>query len=155
MKYKFYILTTLILSISFLSFGQSKENLDTYGQSFDTAVINNYKAEKESLLNNPQDDTKLEGQILSTCPMKGCWMKMSVERDTILVRFKDYGFFVPKSGAEGKSAIINGKLSVDTLSVAQLRHYAEDAGKSKDEVSKIVKPEITISFLADGVVINK
>jgi hypothetical protein len=87
--------------------------------------------------------------------MKGCWMKMSVERDTILVRFKDYGFFVPKSGAEGKSAIINGKLSVDTLSVAQLRHYAEDAGKSKDEVSKIVKPEITISFLADGVVINK
>ena len=155
MKYKFYILTTLILSISFLSFGQSKENLDTYGQSFDTAVINNYKAEKESLLNNPQDDTKLEGQILSTCPMKGCWMKMSVERDTILVRFKDYGFFVPKSGAEGKSAIINGKLSVDTLSVAQLRHYAEDAGKSKEEVSKIVKPEITISFLADGVVIDK
>ena len=155
MKYKFYILTTLILSISFLSFGQSKENLDTYGQSFDTAVINNYKAEKESLLNNPQDDTKLEGQILSTCPMKGCWMKMSVERDTILVRFKDYGFFVPKSGAEGKSAIINGKLSVDTLSVAQLRHYAEDAGKSKEEVSKIVKPEITISFLADGVVIDR
>ncbi len=155
MKTKLYILTCLLFSTSLLLNGQSNENFDTYGQSFDTAVINNYKAEKESLLNNPQDDTKLEGQILSTCPMKGCWMKMSVERDTILVRFKDYGFFVPKSGAEGKSAIINGKLSVDTLSVAQLRHYAEDAGKSKDEVSKIVKPEITISFLADGVVIDK
>ena len=62
---------------------------------------------------------------------------------------------MPKTGAEGKSAIINGKLSVDTLSVAQLRHYAEDAGKSKDEVLKIIKPEITISFLADGVVIDK
>ena len=155
MKTKLYILTCLLFSTSLLLNGQSNENFDTYGQSFDTAVINNYKAEKESLLNNPQDDTKLEGQILSTCPMKGCWMKMSVERDTILVRFKDYGFFVPKSGAEGKSAIINGKLSVDTLSVAQLRHYAEDAGKSKEEVSKIVKPEITISFLADGVVIDK
>ena len=155
MKTKLYILTCLLFSTSLLLNGQSNENFDSYGQSFDTAVINNYKAEKESLLNNPQDDTKLEGQILSTCPMKGCWMKMSVERDTILVRFKDYGFFVPKSGAEGKSAIVNGKLSVDTLSVAQLRHYAEDAGKSKYEVSKIVKPEITISFLADGVVINK
>ena len=155
MKTKLYILISLLFSTSLLLNGQSNENFDTYGQSFDTAVINNYKAEKESLLNNPQDDTKLEGQILSTCPMKGCWMKMSVERDTILVRFKDYGFFVPKSGAEGKSAIINGKLSVDTLSVAQLRHYAEDAGKSKDEVSKIVKPEITISFLANGVVIDK
>ena len=155
MKTKLYILTSLLFSTSLLLNGQSNGNFDTYGQSFDTAVINNYKAEKESLLNNPQDDTKLEGQILSTCPMKGCWMKMSVERDTILVRFKDYGFFVPKSGAEGKSAIVNGKLSVDTLSVAQLRHYAEDAGKSKYEVSKIVKSEITISFLADGVVIDK
>ena len=152
---KLYILTSLLFSISLLLNGQSNKNFDTYGQSFDIAGINNYKVEKESLLNNPQDDTKLEGQILSTCPMKGCWMKMSVERDTILVRFKDYGFFVPKSGAEGKSAIINGKLSVDTLSVAQLRHYAEDAGKSKYEVLKIVKPEITISFLADGVVIDK
>ena len=44
--------------------------------------------------------------------------------------------------------------SVDTLSIAQLKHYAEDAGKSKDEISKISKPEITISFLADGVVIG-
>ena len=155
MKTKLYILTSLLFSISLLLNGQSNKNFDTYGQSFDIAGINNYKVEKESLLNNPQDDTKLKGQILSTCPMKGCWMKMSVERDTILVRFKDYGFFVPKSGAEGKSAIINGKLSVDTLSVAQLKHYAEDAGKSKEEVSKIVKPEITISFLADGVVIDK
>ena len=155
MKTKLYILTSLLFSISLLLNGQSNKNFDTYGQSFDIEGINNYKVEKESLLNNPQDDTKLEGQILSTCPMKGCWMKMSVEQDTILVRFKDYGFFVPKSGAEGKSAIINGKLSVDTLSVAQLRHYAEDAGKSKEEVSKIVKPEITISFLADGVVIDK
>ena len=155
MKTKLYILTSLLFSISLLLNGQSDKNFDTYGQSFDIAGINNYKVEKESLLNNPQHDTKLEGQILSTCPMKGCWMKMSVERDTILVRFKDYGFFVPKTGAEGKSAIINGKLSVDTLSVAQLRHYAEDAGKSKDEVSKIIKPEITISFLADGVVIDK
>ena len=155
MKTKLYILTCLLFSTSLLLNGQSNENFDTYGQSFDIAGINNYKVEKESLLNNPQDDTKLEGQILSTCPMKGCWMKISVERDTILVRFKDYGFFVPKSGAEGKSAIINGKLSVDTLSVAQLRHYAEDAGKSNEEVSKIINPEITISFLADGVVIDK
>jgi len=155
MKYKFYILTTLILSISFLSFGQSEENLDTYGQSFDAAEINDYKNEKESLLSNSKDKIKIEGEILSTCPMKGCWMRMSVEQDTILVRFKDYGFFVPKSGAEGKSAIVNGNISVDTLSVAQLKHYAEDAGKSKEEISFITQPEITISFLADGVIIKQ
>ena len=48
-------------------------------------------------------------------------MKLSVAQDTILVRFKDYGFFVPKQGAEGKSAIVNGNISVDTLSIAQLK----------------------------------
>ena len=81
-------------------------------------------------------------------------MKMNVNNDTLLVRFKDYGFFVPKTGSEGKSVIINGKLSIDTLSVGQLKHYAEDAGKTKFEISLITKPEITLSFLADGVIIK-
>ena len=155
MKTKLYILTCLLFSTSLLLNGQSNENFDTYGQSFDTAVINNYKAEKESLLNNPQDDTKLEGQILSTCPMKGCWMKIKAEEDTILVRFKDYGFFVPKDGVVGNKTVINGKISVDTLSVAQLRHYAEDAGKSKEEINKIIDPEVSITFLANGVIIRE
>ena len=155
MKTKLYILTSLLFSISLLLNGQSNKNFDTYGQSFDIEGINNYKVEKESLLNNPQDDTKLEGQILSTCPMKGCWMKIKSEEDTILVRFKDYGFFVPKEGIAGDKTIINGKLSVDTLSVALLRHYAEDAGKSLEEINKITESEVSMTFLAEGVFIRK
>ena len=101
------------------------------------------------------DRVKVKGEIISTCPMKGCWMNMLVSNDTVLVRFKDYGFFVPKQGLEGSSAIVNGFLSIDTLSVAQLRHYAEDAGKKTEEIMKIKKPKITLSFLADGVAIQK
>ena len=155
MKTKFYILTILTFSVSFFIKAQSATTFEAFGELFDSSQVNNYVAEKEVLLKNPQDNVRLRGEILSTCPMKGCWMRMSVEQDTILVRFKDYGFFVPKSGAEGKSAIVNGNISVDTLSVAQLRHYAEDAGKPRSEVMAIVNPEITISFLADGVLINK
>ena len=155
MKTKFYILTILTFSVSFFIKAQSATTFESFGELFDSSQVNNYVDEKEILLKNPQDKVRLKGEILSTCPMKGCWMRMSVEQDTILVRFKDYGFFVPKSGAEGKSAIVNGNISVDTLSVAQLRHYAEDAGKPRNEVMAIVNPEITISFLADGVLINK
>ena len=97
----------------------------------------------------------MKGEIISTCPMKGCWMNMNVANDTILVRFKDYGFFVPKAGVEGSIAIVNGYLSIDTLSVAQLRHYAEDSGKNKNEIMKITDPKITLSFLADGVAIQQ
>ena len=36
-----------------------------------------------------------------------------------------------KAGIEGDKAIINGKMSIETLSVELLRHYAEDAGNPK------------------------
>ena len=152
MKYNF----VLIFLISFISFAQkSDQNLKFYGSKINLKEIENYKLKKNKLLNNPTNDVKIQGRIISTCPMKGCWMKMNVNNDTLLVRFKDYGFFVPKTGSEGKSVIINGKLSIDTLSVGQLKHYAEDAGKTKFEISLITKPEITLSFLADGVIIKK
>ena len=144
----------IIFFFSLFSFSQNDNNYERYGELFETSEIINYKLERDNFLNS-SSKVKIEGEILSSCPMKGCWMKISVEKDTVLVRFKDYGFFVPKNGIEGKSTIINGKLSVDTLSIAQLQHYAEDAGKSKEEIALISKPEITISFLADGVVIKE
>ena len=145
------------LIIPLLIYGQNKfssNNLSFYGQKMDLKKIQNFKENKIEFLKTRNESIKIEGEILSTCPMKGCWMKMEVDKDTLLVRFKNYAFFVPKSGAEGKSAVINGKVSVDTISVAQLRHYAEDAGKSSYEILKIKKPELTLSFLADGVIIK-
>ena len=144
----------IIFFFSIFSFSQNDNNYKRYGELFETSEIINYELERDNFLNS-SSKVKIEGEILSSCPMKGCWMKISVEKDTVLVRFKDYGFFVPKNGIEGKSTIINGKLSVDTLSIAQLQHYAEDAGKSKEEIALISKPEITISFLADGVLIKE
>ena len=81
-------------------------------------------------------------------------MEVKFDTDTVFVKFKDYGFFVPKNGIEGKKAVINGILSTENVSVKELQHYAEDAGKSELEISKINKPEIKFSFLADGVIIK-
>ena len=81
-------------------------------------------------------------------------MNVKVNQDTILVRFKDYGFFVPKEGQENNRVVMQGKAKKDTISVDLLRHYAEDAGKSAQEIEKINEPEYNISFLADGVIID-
>ena len=151
---KILIKTLILFFFTIFSFSQSDINYEIYGEIFDSSEIIDYKLEKDNFLNS-SSKLKIEGEILSSCPMKGCWMKISVENDTVLVRFKDYGFFVPKNGIEGKRTIINGNISVDTLSVAQLQHYAEDAGKSKEEIDLITEPEITISFLADGVLIKE
>ncbi len=131
-----------------ISFSQSQS---LFGEKF-IAKESKYLIDDKDL-KNLEDNIQIKGEIKSTCKMKGCWMELDVDEKTIFVRFKDYGFFVPKEGAEGKLAVINGKLSVDTLSIAQLRHYAEDAGKSKEEISLINKEEITLSFLAEGVII--
>ncbi len=99
--------------------------------------------------------TKFEGEIITSCAMKGCWMDVKLPNDEVMkVRFKDYGFFVPTKGLEGKRAVLQGTATRETIDVATLRHYAEDAGKSKEEVEQITEPENSLMFLADGVLIT-
>jgi hypothetical protein len=98
---------------------------------------------------------KLEGTIEEVCQKKGCWMKVQLDStNEMRVRFKDYAFFVPKD-ASGKKVIIDGWAYADSISVADLRHYAEDAGDSKEEIEKITKPEAEYTFMARGVIIRK
>lgn len=98
---------------------------------------------------------KLTGIIEEVCQKKGCWMNMNIgNNQSMKVRFKDYAFFVPKDAA-GKTVYIEGYAYNDTISVAEQKHYAEDAGDSKEEIAKITKPEISISFEANGVIIKK
>ncbi len=139
----------ILFLISFSVYSQSDSSY--YGEkisSTDLQLLSNIDFNNESVR------TKLEGEIISTCPKKGCWIEMKIDDKDVFVKFKDYGFFVPKSGMEGKKAIIQGLASIDTVSVKDLKHYAEDAGKSKSEIEKIISPEIKISFLAEGVVIK-
>ena len=99
------------------------------------------------------DLTNISGEIINVCPKKGCWMNVKVDLDTIFVKFKDYGFFVPKTGIEGKSILMSGKIFSDTISVERLRHYAEDAQLSIEEIENITQPQYKINMIANGVAI--
>jgi len=72
---------------------------------------------------------------------------------TLRVTFKDYGFFVPKD-IVGKTVVFEGQAKVETVPVETLRHYAEDAGKSQEEIAAITSPEEKINFVASGVMVN-
>ncbi|WP_375234710.1 DUF4920 domain-containing protein [Winogradskyella sp.] len=97
-------------------------------------------------------NTKMKGAITEVCSKKGCWMKLDMGNDKIVrVTFKDYGFFMPLD-ATGE-VVVNGIAYVKETSVADLKHYAEDAGKSAEEIAKITEPEVTMSFEADGVLL--
>ena len=98
---------------------------------------------------------KLKGSIEEVCQKKGCWMNLNIgNNQSMKVRFKDYAFFIPKDAA-GKTVFIDGIARRDTTSIAELQHYAEDGGKTKEEIAKITAPEISISFEANGVILKK
>ena len=119
-------------------------------------LVNFYQSDLlENVAKTGVVEAKIEGEIIETCAKKGCWMKMRADNDTLMVRFKDYGFFVPKEGVDGKHVIVNGEAFYDTLTVDLLRHYAEDAGKTEEEIMTITEPEYVLSFTANGVIIQE
>lgn len=93
--------------------------------------------------------------IEEVCQAAGCWINIDKGNgETFMVRFKDH-FTIPVETKIGSKAFLHGVAYMDTVSVEMLRHFAEDAGKSKEEIEKITKPEFEMGFEADGIVLVK
>lgn len=147
---KFLFLLAFIPAVA--AMGQTDK---TFGDKItaDGAVPAAKVSEKMKTLDSLQ--IKVTGTVSSVCQKKGCWMQMDIGGGkTMRVTFKDYAFFVPKD-ISGKTVIVDGYAYKNTTSVAQLRHYAQDAGKSKAEIEKITEPETSISYEARGVIIKQ
>ena len=105
--------------------------------------------EKESSM----PEAKISAKIVDVCPNKGCWLKLELpDGKQATVKMKDYGFFVPLA-AKGKTVVIEGQASIKTVSVNELRHFAEDAKKSKAEIDAITQPKKEVNILAKGIVV--
>ncbi|WP_158973780.1 DUF4920 domain-containing protein [Cellulophaga sp. L1A9] len=99
--------------------------------------------------------TKFTGTVIDVCQAKGCWMNVELENGAqAMVKFKDYGFFMPKDIA-GKQVVVNGLAFVEEMSVEEQRHYAEDGGESEEAIAAIVSPKKTLRFEADGVLLKQ
>ncbi|WP_299128983.1 DUF4920 domain-containing protein [uncultured Winogradskyella sp.] len=97
---------------------------------------------------------KMRGKITDVCSKKGCWMTLDMgNNEEVMVKFKDYGFFMPLD-AKGE-VVVNGKAFVTETPIEELRHYAEDAGKSKEEIEAITEPKLEYKFEADGVLLKR
>jgi hypothetical protein len=126
---------------------------DWYGEKITADGAMNIADIPAKLKNTESIDTKIKAKIVDVCPKKGCWLKLQVnDSTTAMVKMKDYGFFLPVA-AKGKTVVLDGEVKMKTTSVAELKHYAEDAKKSKEEIAAITKPEKEIRVTAKGIVI--
>ena len=128
----------------------------TYGKSIDKKNAISVKKLEDNLKNKSSFAGKIEGEVVSVCKKKGCFLtlKRDGEAEPIMVRFTDYGYFVPEN-IVGKTVVLEGKAKVKETSVEWQQHYAEDQGKSKEEIAKINTPKRDISVVADGVLVVK
>ncbi len=99
--------------------------------------------------------TKVIAKVLDVCPKKGCCMKVQVDDNTTaFVKMKDYGFFVPMD-LIGKTVVLDTQAKLNTTSVDELKHYAEDAKKPQAEIDAITAPKKEIRLLANGILVLK
>ena len=136
-----------------------QESYESFGKKFsgDAALNASEMLEKYRALETGDTiNISFSTRVMSVCKEKGCWMVLDLpetDQDP-MVKFKDYGFFVPKD-IEGKEVVVNGKAFAEVTSVEDQKHYAKDAGESEEEIAAITEPEQSFGFLADGVLLKK
>ncbi len=127
----------------------------SFGQEIDTTNVINGAAMMAMYEGMSQGDTiqaKFQASVNSVCQMRGCWMRLALENKEAFVKFRDYGFFVPKYLSE-VDVIVAGKAYISETSVDDLKHFAQDAGKTQEEIDAIIEAELSLDFMADGVLV--
>lgn len=154
------LLLTALLSTSFL-LAQAQPPAgdalvgDSYGSKFAVSEVMNINDVVKKIKGGSEfQEIQLSAKVLEVCSKKGCWLKLELaDGQTATVKMKDYGFFLPVA-ATGKNVVINGTVNLKTVSVAEQKHYAEDAKKSQAEIDAIKEPKQEIRVLASGIVIS-
>ena len=127
------------------------------GASYGTAFVKEgpsvQASELEKRLSNDKYTGRVSGKVMEVCQEKGCWMRLDRGNgETLMVKFKDYGFFMPKD-IVGKEVLLDGDAMVKQVPVKQQQHYAKDAGKSEEEIARIKEPKRELQFVAKGVLV--
>ncbi|MGZ3851190.1 MAG: DUF4920 domain-containing protein [Flavisolibacter sp.] len=94
---------------------------------------------------------QIKGKVVEVCKAEGCWIRLQkADGLSMMVRAKDHAFFMPEN-ILGKTVLVEGSASVKETSEEMRKHFAEDGGKSKEEIAKIKGPEKNVEFAAKGV----
>lgn len=120
------------------------------------------KAEKVSLakvLENPSKyagkTVQVEGVIVRSCKMEGCWAELApdAKSKSVRVKMKDHAFFIPLQSA-GFKARADGVFTIKTLTKEQVDHMIEEDG-AKFETRNADGTVTEISFEAAGIELRK
>lgn len=124
-----------------------------YGTEFKVKkTLNGEKFLKKTTKVGEKVNMQIEGEVIDVCSKKGCWANVKLDNGTVVfIKMKDYAFFLPMEGLEGKRVVLDGEGYKEVFSIDELKHYAADAKKSQEEIDAIVAPETKYRFTAKGI----
>ncbi len=94
------------------------------------------------------EEIVMRGNLAAVCQTAGCWVRMGNEEENLFVKFGDHDFTVPTDMTG--PVVVQGTLIRTETSVDELKHFAEDEGKSAEEIEQITEPEVGYMFMAVG-----
>ncbi|HVF81418.1 MAG TPA: DUF4920 domain-containing protein [Flavisolibacter sp.] len=107
--------------------------------------------EIKTKLVNDQFEGQVKAKVTEVCKAEGCWIKVQkADGSSMMVRAKDHKFLMPEN-IVGKTVLIEGNATIKEVTEEMRKHYAEDGGKSKEEIAKIKGSEKDVQFAAKGV----
>ncbi|MGC4103002.1 DUF4920 domain-containing protein [Ferruginibacter sp.] len=105
-----------------------------------------------SMAGKESAEVKVKGKVVEVCKAEGCWLRMETAQGPMLIKMKDHAFLVPVA-INGKTVVVDGTATLKETSVEMQKHYAEDAGKSKEEIAAITEPKKEITMQAKGILV--
>lgn len=162
----------MLFAFSFVAFAQEKMSETKPTDADKTAAIpsDSYMkrgaplgdSKKVSLAKVMKDPSKyagktvrVEGVIVRSCKMEGCWAELAPDKDSkgVRVKMKDHKFFIPLQSA-GALAKAEGVFSIKTLTKEHVDHLIEEDGAKFD--NRNADGTVTeISFEATGMELKK
>ena len=154
MKRLFFLIP--ILLVSFVVMAQPPIGPANKGMTFGvkTTVDGAVTADELAtvLASKSEAEVKVKGKVAEVCKAEGCWLRMQTAKGTMMIKMKDHSFMVPLA-MNGKTIVAQGIATFKETSVEMLRHYAEDAGKTKEEIAAITEPKKEIIMQATGILV--
>lgn len=146
---------TLFAATAFLLFscgGEQKNYGPVEVDSSKAVTVQEMIAEMDKT--KEQKEFTFEGELTEVCSKAGCWVNIDKGNgETFMVTFKDH-FTIPTDTKVGSGAYFHGVASWDTIPVDILKHFAEDAKKSQEEIDAITEPKFELGFVADGIMLK-
>ncbi|MCW3090778.1 MAG: hypothetical protein JWP81_1847 [Ferruginibacter sp.] len=154
MRKLFFLFSVLLLTVSLKA--QPPKGPADKGMNFGikTTVDGAINADELTtvLAAKPEAVVKVKGKVIEVCKAEGCWLKMQTANGPMMIKMKDHSFMVPLSMNQ-KNIVAQGTATYKETSVEMLRHYAQDAGKTKEEIAAIKEPKKEITMQVTGILV--